>query len=159
MIVAALGLGSNLGDKVANINQAIALLNETTGINVTTRSQNYRTEPWGIRDQDWFINCCVLIETSLEASELLHTCLTIEQQLGRIRDIKWGARIIDIDILLYGTQSISEQGLTIPHPHIKERSFVLVPLAEIWPNAQINGETVKQAMLMRDDKDEVQHFN
>ena len=156
MTVVALGLGSNLGDKLANINRAIELLDSTSGIRVTTRSQNYRTEPWGIKDQDWFINVCVLIKTSLGAKELLDRCLTIEQELGRIRDIKWGSRIIDIDILLYGNQNISLEGLTIPHPLIMERSFVLVPLAEILPDAKINGESIKQALLQQDDKDEVQ---
>ena len=74
MTVVALGLGSNLGDKLANINRAIELLDQTNDIVVTTRSQNYRTEPWGIKNQDWFINVCVLIETSLEAKMLLNTC-------------------------------------------------------------------------------------
>ncbi len=159
MTVVALGLGSNLGDKLANINRAIELLDQTNDIVVTTRSQNYRTEPWGIKNQDWFINVCVLIETSLEAKMLLNTCLDIEKRLGRIRDVKWGSRIIDIDILLYNNQQISLEGLTIPHPHIMERSFVLVPLAEIWPDAKINGVTIKQIMLKRDDKNKVQLFN
>ena len=159
MTVVALGLGSNLGDKLANINRAIELLDSTSGIRVTTRSQNYQTEPWGIKDQDWFINVCVLLKTSLGAIELLDRCLTIEQELGRIRDVKWGSRIIDIDILIYGELSISKDELTIPHPHLKERSFVLVPLAEIWPDALVDGITVKEIFQKRTDLDEVKLFS
>ena len=159
MTVVALGLGSNLGDKLANINRAIELLNKTDGLKITARSRNYQTEPWGIKDQDWFINVCVLLKTSLEAKELLDRCLTIEQELGRIRDIKWGSRIIDIDILIYGELSISKDELTIPHPHLKERSFVLVPLAEIWPDALVDGITVKEILQKRTDIDEVKLFS
>ena len=158
MTVVALGLGSNLGDKLTNINRAIELLDNSEGINVTTRSKNYRTEPWGIKEQDWFINVCVLIETSLDAKKLLKICLEIEQKLGRIRETKWGSRIIDIDILVYGEHSISMEGLTIPHPHIQERSFVLVPLAEIWPDATVNGETITKLLQKRTDTNEIQLF-
>ena len=158
MTVVALGLGSNLGDKLTNINRAIELLDNSEGINVTTRSKNYRTEPWGIKEQDWFINICVLIETSLAAKKLLKICLEIEQKLGRVRETKWGSRIIDIDILIYGEYSISMEGLTIPHPHIQERSFVLVPLAEIWPDATVNGETITELLQKRTDTNEIQLF-
>lgn len=136
---AALGLGSNIGDKKAFITQALDLLATTPGITLLARSSPYQTEPWGMTDQDWFLNACALVETTLSAEDLLRRCLAVEQELGRVRDIRWGPRKIDIDVLVYGDEEIEAEGLTIPHPRIAERAFVLVPLAEIWPDAPIGG--------------------
>lgn len=144
---AALGLGSNIGDKQAYLDEAVALLNAMPEISVLSRSSLYRTEPWGMTDQDWFLNACILVETALSATDLLTRCLEVEKHLGRIRDIRWGPRKIDIDVLVYGEEQIDADGLTIPHPRMAERAFVLVPLAEIWPDARVNSEATAQEAL------------
>lgn len=146
-VQAALGLGSNIGDKQAYLADALERLAATPGITVLSRSSLYRTEPWGMTDQDWFLNACALVETELSATALLARCLEVEQELGRVRDIRWGPRKIDIDVLVYGDEQIDADGLTIPHPRMAERAFVLVPLAEIWPDARVNREATAQEAL------------
>ena len=154
---AALGLGSNIGDKQLYLEEAVALLSATPGVTVLTLSSLYRTEPWGMTEQDWFLNACVLIETTLSATELLARCLGVEKELGRVRDVRWGPRKIDIDVLVYGDAQIDADGLTIPHPRMHERAFVLVPLAEIWPEAIVgNGSSAKAALTTCPDVDGVQ---
>ncbi|MQT11509.1 2-amino-4-hydroxy-6-hydroxymethyldihydropteridine diphosphokinase [Segnochrobactrum spirostomi] len=143
---AAIGLGSNIGEKIATIDRAVALLDAAEGVRVVARSANYRTEPWGYRDQDWFVNACVLVETTLSARALLELCLATEQALGRRREIRWGPRTIDLDVLFYGDARIEEPGLSLPHPHILERAFVLAPLAEIAPDAVVHGERIADAL-------------
>lgn len=155
-VKAALGLGSNIGDKKAFLSEALERLAATPGIHLGKRSSLYRTEPWGLKDQDWFLNACVLVETTLSAPELLSCCLEVEQTLGRVRDIRWGPRKIDIDVLVYGNETIDADGLTIPHPRMAERAFVLVPLAEIWPEASVApGLTAAAALEHCPDKDGV----
>ena len=136
---AALGLGSNIGDKRGFVQAAIDRIARSAGITLVARSADYRTAPWGLTEQDWFVNACILVETTLSATGLLARALEIEQELGRVRDIRWGPRKIDIDVLVYGGREIADEGLSIPHPRIAERAFVLVPLAEIWPDAPIGG--------------------
>lgn len=145
MARAALGLGSNLGDKRANIARAVAAL-DTGGARILARSADYRTEPWGPVAQDWFVNACVLTDTSLTPRELLSLCLRTERELGRIRDIKWGPRIIDIDILTYDDLEVSEPDLILPHPYMLERRFVLEPLAEIAPDLMVRGQPIAKAL-------------
>jgi len=129
-ITAYIGLGSNVGDKLGNCRKAIALLAERTGL-VKRCSSFYRTEAVGYTDQDEFINAVVAIETEMTAQELLIACHAIESDLGRSRTVRWGPRTIDLDILLFGDQVIRTPELSVPHPPLESRAFVLVPLCEI----------------------------
>jgi 2-amino-4-hydroxy-6-hydroxymethyldihydropteridine diphosphokinase len=131
--IAYVGLGSNLGDKKANCRRAIALLAKSG--RVVRASSLYCTEPVGFREQDDFVNAVVEIETGLSPEALLDQCRAIEEELGRVRTVRWGPRMIDVDILLYGTIMIETPDLTIPHPLLHSRRFVLVPLCEIAPQA------------------------
>ncbi|MFH6783130.1 MULTISPECIES: 2-amino-4-hydroxy-6-hydroxymethyldihydropteridine diphosphokinase [Methylobacterium] len=143
---AYLGLGSNLGDKAAMLDAAIAALAATPGLAVTARSRNYRTPPWGDTDQDWFLNAAIGIDTSLSPHALLEACLAAETRLGRVRERRWGPRVIDIDVLHYAGATVSDERLVLPHRFLRERAFVLVPLAEIAPDLVIGGETVTEAL-------------
>ena len=131
-----LGLGSNIGNRIRNLEKALAFLAAQSGIQVTSTSSLYETEPVGFRDQGWFVNQVVGIETTLPPFELLQVTRHIENTLGRTRAIRWGPRSIDIDILLYGDVVIDHADLTIPHPRMTEHRFVLVPLAEIAPSVR-----------------------
>ncbi len=150
MARAYLGLGSNIGDKAAMLHAAVARLAATPGITVTARSSDYRTPPWGDTDQDWFLNAAVAIETDLTPHALLETCLSIEAALGRVRERRWGPRVIDIDVLAYEGAQVSDERLVLPHRFVRERAFVLVPLAEIAPDLTIGGETVAAALAKLD---------
>ena len=122
-----------MGDKFANLKKAIEELEKMQGTKVLKLSSLYKTEPVGGAEQDWFVNAAAEIETSLTPRELLNKLLYIEKNLGRVRDVKWGPRVIDLDILLYDDLVMDEEGLSIPHPYLHKRGFVLVPLAEIAP--------------------------
>ena len=150
MSAAYLGLGSNIGDKAGMIAAAVEHLAATPGIRVTARSSDYRTPPWGDTDQDWFLNAAVGIETDLTPHALLEACLGIETALGRVRERRWGPRLIDIDVLYYAGAAVSDERLVLPHRFVRERAFVLVPLAEIAPDLAIGGETVVQALAKLD---------
>lgn len=141
-VTVALGLGSNLGDRKAYLSGAIDGLASNPSIDVTAVSAIYETPPWGRTNQPVFLNAAVLVETDLTPRALLRAVLRIERSLGRVRDELWGPRTIDIDILLYGDEHIDEPGLTIPHPRIRERAFVLCPLAALVPDAIIAGRPV-----------------
>jgi 2-amino-4-hydroxy-6-hydroxymethyldihydropteridine diphosphokinase len=143
---AYLGLGSNLGDKAAMLDAAVTALSASPGITVTARSRNYRTPPWGDTDQDWFLNAAVGIETALPPHALLEACLSAETRLGRVRERRWGPRVIDIDVLHYAGATVSDERLVLPHRFLRERAFVLVPLAEIAPDLVIGGESVVEAL-------------
>ena len=145
MAETTLGLGSNLGDKRANIAAAIERLRRG-GVEILARSADYRTEPWGPVAQDWFVNACVLARTDLSPEALLALCQRVEKDLGRVRDVRYGPRIIDVDILTYDDVVREDPGLTLPHPQMLERSFVLVPLAEIAPALTIKGQHVADAL-------------
>lgn len=127
-----LGLGTNLGDKLANLQEAVQLISQSIGA-VTLSSSVFKTEPWGIEDQPDFFNQAVLIQTAYEPEEVLEKLLQIERNMGRERIQKWGTRIIDLDILLYEDLIINTPTLILPHPFMQDRNFVLVPLAEIAP--------------------------
>ena len=131
---AYLGLGTNLGDRPDNLEQAIAALGETPAITVRTRSQAIITAPWGKTDQPAFLNAVIGLDTVLSPAALLNRCLDVETGMGRIRAEKWGPRLIDIDVLTYGLYRVSGNGITVPHPHMAERDFVMEPLAEIAPH-------------------------
>ena len=131
---AFIAIGSNMESPAANCRQAMDRLADLPGMTLLARSSLYRSEPFGKTDQDWFVNAVVRIDTSLSPEELLKTCLSIEQEMGRTRSEKWGPRIIDLDILFYDDLILKLEGLEIPHPGIPERSFVLVPMNEIAPD-------------------------
>ncbi|HCN61569.1 2-amino-4-hydroxy-6-hydroxymethyldihydropteridine diphosphokinase [Mammaliicoccus fleurettii] len=131
MHTAYLGLGSNMGDRELQLEEAIKLLNEVNGIEVIQKSPIYETKPVGYTEQPDFLNMCIEISTELESSELLKVCMMVEQQLHRVRVERWGPRTIDIDILLYDQSVIQSPDLEVPHPRITERAFVMVPLNDI----------------------------
>lgn len=139
---AYLGLGGNLGDPAANMAQALRLLDSRDDTTVERVSSLYRTKPWGKLDQPDFLNAVVCVTTALPARELLGVCLDIERALKRERRERWGPRLIDIDVLLYGEDTIRERDLEIPHPRMTDRAFVLVPLLEIAPDLIIGGKPV-----------------
>lgn len=136
-------LGSNLGDKAANIDRAIALLTETGDVRLLARSRDYATEPWGNTDQDWFVNAAIAVATQLGPRELLVRCKDIERRMGRAATEKWGPRIIDLDLLVYRDCEINDADLVLPHPHIGARAFVLAPMMDIAPDLRIGGTSVR----------------
>ncbi|WP_336489064.1 2-amino-4-hydroxy-6-hydroxymethyldihydropteridine diphosphokinase [Methylobacterium nigriterrae] len=150
MTQAYLGLGSNIGDKAAMLDAAVEGLAARPGILVTARSAAYRTPPWGDTDQDWFLNAALGVETDLSPHGLLEACLSVETALGRVRARRWGPRVIDIDVLHYAGAEVSDERLVLPHRFVRERAFVLVPLAEIAPDLVIGGETVSEALSRLD---------
>ena len=125
-----LGLGSNLGNRAENLLMAQELIEEKVG-KILSKSSIYETAAWGITEQNAFLNQVLEIETIFSPNAVLHLVLKIETDMGRIREIKWGERSIDIDVLYYNNEIISTENLTVPHPFIQERKFVLVPLCEI----------------------------
>ena len=132
-IIAFIGLGSNMGDSRDLLRRAVVLLGRE--VRVRKVSSLYRTEPVGHREQEDFLNAVAEIETDRSPEELLRLCSSVEDELGRERTVRWGPRTIDLDLLLYGDRIVSTPSLTIPHPRMAERGFVLVPLAEIAPQA------------------------
>lgn len=128
-----ISLGSNREDRVGYIRQALFLLGRTPGIRVRDVSALYETEPMYLREQALFLNCVAIITTALEPYILLAACQKIERVLGRIRSIRYGPRVIDLDIISYGRRLIDIPGLIIPHPGLSERRFVLEPLFEVAP--------------------------
>ncbi len=141
-VIAAIGLGGNIGDPKATMARALRLLDSRDDIGIRTVSRLYRTPPWGKTDQAWFHNACALIETELDPHELLEVCLAVERQLDRIRTDRWGPRTIDLDVLLHGDFLSDQAELTVPHPRMTERAFVMVPLADIAPQAVIKLQSV-----------------
>ncbi|MEI8105815.1 MAG: 2-amino-4-hydroxy-6-hydroxymethyldihydropteridine diphosphokinase [Actinomycetes bacterium] len=142
MTVAYVGLGANLGDREATLRAAAA------AIGATRLSSIRETEPWGLVDQPAFLNAVAEVETDTGAHELLDLLLTAERDLGRERTgPRWGPRAIDLDLLLYGDEIIAESGLTVPHPHLHERLFVLEPLAELAPGAVVPGRGTVAELL------------
>lgn len=128
---AFLSLGSNMGSRESFLKQAISRLHQSPNVQVTAISSIYETDPVGYTDQGLFLNMVVRISTTLSPLELLKLCLDVEKEMGRIREFKWGPRVIDLDILLYNKENIKMEALHIPHPRMRERAFVLVPLLEI----------------------------
>jgi 2-amino-4-hydroxy-6-hydroxymethyldihydropteridine diphosphokinase len=128
-----LGIGSNLGERRTRIEEGIAALEES-GVRILHRASLYETEPVGIADQPWFLNTVVAGETAFAPRELLELCKTIEKTAGRIRTVRFGPRLLDIDILLFKGLVVHEEDLDIPHPRMHVRRFVLVPLLEIAPS-------------------------
>ena len=126
-------LGANLGDRKSNLEKAAHWIEKRIGF-IKAKSALYETKPWGKPDQPDFLNQVLLLETDQSPGHLLKTALTIEHEMGRIRKEKWGARLIDIDLLYVGNQIVHSEALTLPHPGIAHRRFVLEPLAELAPD-------------------------
>ena len=141
-----LGFGSNLGDKEANCRCALEEIAAAPSNTIQTISSLYKTEPVGYREQDWFVNCVAAVKTTLAPYRLVHFLQTIEKQMGRTKTFNMGPRLIDLDILFYGSLAMAETDLTIPHPRLHERGFVLAPLTEIAPDVvhPILHKTVKE---------------
>jgi 2-amino-4-hydroxy-6-hydroxymethyldihydropteridine diphosphokinase len=150
---AFIALGGNVGDVQSTFDRAIAILCDGAAVRLKARSSDYRTPPWGRTDQPYYINAVIAVTTSLSPHELLARAQECERALGRDRgrEQRWGPRAIDIDILAYGDVVINDAELTLPHPRLFERGFVLVPLAEIAPDQDIDGVIVRDA-LARVDK-------
>ena len=148
MAKAFLGLGGNVGDSRATLDRAVAMLNDGRGIKLLARSSDYQTPPWGVENQAPFVNLCLAVETTLTPGQLLQRLHEVERELGRDRtaETHWGPRTCDIDILAYDDVRLNEPDLTLPHPRMFERGFVLMPLAEIAADAVIGGRRVKDAL-------------
>ena len=141
--LAYVGLGANLGDRQAGMQQALRELAVLPTIKIVSVSSVYETAPVGVTDQPDFLNQVIAVRTTLSAPALLHALLHLENQMGRTRTVRWGPRVIDLDLLLYGDAQIALPGLTVPHPRLRERAFVLVPLAEIAPALRLPGDGKK----------------
>ncbi|HAA75799.1 TPA: 2-amino-4-hydroxy-6-hydroxymethyldihydropteridine diphosphokinase [Candidatus Latescibacteria bacterium] len=126
-------LGANVGDPATTLQEAVARLDREPGIRVREASPVYRNPPMGPQDQPDYLNAVVALDVDLRPRALLDRCLDIEREFGRVRDIRWGPRTLDLDIVLFGSEIVDEPGLTIPHPRMLERSFVLLPLADLHP--------------------------
>ncbi len=149
---ALIALGGNLGDVRSTFDRAVTLLCDGGAMQVTARSSDYRTPPWGVTDQPPFINAVIAVSTSLAPHDLLARAVAVERRLGRDRGRKrrWGPRTIDIDLLAYDDLVLNDPDLTLPHPRLFERAFVLVPLAEIAPDRVIGGLRVGDALAKLD---------
>jgi 2-amino-4-hydroxy-6-hydroxymethyldihydropteridine diphosphokinase len=126
-----LSLGSNTGDSSANLKDAIGYLDFMNSTEVVKTSSVHKTAPWGKTDQPDFLNQSVLIRTQLTVVELMENILQIEKEMGRVREEKWGPRMIDIDVILFGDKTVNSPKVVVPHPHMHERKFVLEPSVEI----------------------------
>ncbi len=164
MAVVYLGIGSNLGDKRDNCLSALERLS-SKGVSISKRSGLYETPPWGVEDQPDFVNMAVEAETGMSPEELLGTLKEIEKEMGREVGIRWGPRLIDLDVLLYDDRIIQSKDLVIPHPLLHKRDFVLIPLAEISPERvhPVLNKTIRELTreLMKggpdDETDHVSH--
>ena len=137
MTEVGIGLGSNIGDKAGNIAKAVALLRARGALEQIEMSPLYRTPPWGVTEQDWFVNACLAAQTRFAPLQLLAAMQKVEQDIGRVRVERWGPRLIDLDILYYGDLSLRSEALTLPHPEMGGRGFVVIPLAQVRPDYEI----------------------
>lgn len=154
---AYIGIGSNMGSPLANCRRALILLEEHSDIKVVARSSFYETEPVGGAGRNWFINAAAEISTGLEPDLLLKSLLEIENAMGRIRKVKWGPRIIDLDVLLYEKRVIKTPQLEIPHPEMHRRRFALTPLIELAPRQvhPVARKTIQQLLSELPEDDQV----
>jgi 2-amino-4-hydroxy-6-hydroxymethyldihydropteridine diphosphokinase len=134
---AAVGLGGNVGDPEATLRTAVRGLAAVPGVDLVAVSSPYRTAPVGLTDQPDFLNAVALVETTLEPPTLLGRLRMLEAAAGRVRRVRWGPRTLDLDLLLHGGRTLSSAELTLPHPRLVERRFVLEPLLEVWPDARL----------------------
>ena len=159
-ITTYLCLGGNLGDRMAALTEALQLLDATPGMLRVACSSVYETEPWAVADQPNFLNLVATYETTLAPADLLAVCKSVEATVGRAPSFRWGPRLIDVDILLYGDEVVdtTEPDIQIPHPRMAQRAFALVPLAEITPDLTVpsaDGATVRRLLEDVDGKDGV----
>jgi 2-amino-4-hydroxy-6-hydroxymethyldihydropteridine diphosphokinase len=150
---ALIGIGSNVGDKAGNIARAVELLCADGAVRLVAMSRLYRSAPWGIMEQDWFVNSAAGVATEVTPHELLRRCLAVEDAMGRVRSVKWGPRLVDVDVLTYRAQTIDMLDLKVPHPFIEQRSFVLVPLLDIAADEIVRGRTVRELATAIDTSD------
>ena len=143
---AYIALGSNMGDAAANLDEALRALALVPGVTVTKVSGYYVTEPWGYKDQPDFTNACCEVETALSPEALLGVCLGVEAGMGRVRQIKNGPRVIDLDLLLYGDETRRTEELVLPHPRMWEREFVLRPLNDLAEDGRIGRYAVGEML-------------
>jgi 2-amino-4-hydroxy-6-hydroxymethyldihydropteridine diphosphokinase len=151
---ALVGLGGNVGEVRTTLDRAVAALCDGSEVRLVAQSSDYQTPPWGVVDQPPFVNRCIAVATALAPRALLDRALEVERMFGRNRshEQRWGPRPIDIDLLAYDDVAIAEPGLTLPHPRLLERAFVLVPLAEIVPDRVIAGVRVRDALAWVDTR-------
>jgi 2-amino-4-hydroxy-6-hydroxymethyldihydropteridine diphosphokinase len=149
---ALLALGGNVGDVRATFDGAVAALCESPEVRLLARSADYRTPPWGVTGQPAFVNACIAVATSVSPQALLAHAQAVERRFGRDRahERRWGPRSLDIDLLAYDDVALDTPALTLPHPRLLDRAFVLVPLAEIAPDRVIGGRTVREALAAVD---------
>jgi 2-amino-4-hydroxy-6-hydroxymethyldihydropteridine diphosphokinase len=152
MVEALLGLGGNVGDVQSTLDQAVAVFCDGRDVRLVARSSGYRTAPWGVTDQPPFINMALAVDTTLMPHALLDRALRVEAMFGRDRakEKRWGPRSLDIDIIAFDGIEMNEPGLTLPHPRLFERAFVLAPLAEIAPDRKIKGIAIRDALAKLD---------
>lgn len=139
-----LGLGANIGDKAGHLRRALRELAADGAVRVTAMSSLYRTAPWGPIEQEFFANACTLARTRLAPLDLLDHIKAVEARMGREPGVRWGPRLIDIDILFYGDVTLASPRLTLPHPEMLNRAFVMIPLAEIAPEREIGGRKLRE---------------
>lgn len=154
-MIGYVALGSNIGDPYANLVKARNYLNEDPQIQVVASSKLYETDPYGYTDQDDFLNAVLKIDTSYTAEELLAVTQGIEQAMKRKKLIHWGPRIIDIDILLLGEQSVALPHLQVPHQELTKRSFVLIPLSDVYAEEQLLGTPIATWIQRSGNQEEV----
>lgn len=150
-VTACIALGSNLDEPRTQVERGIAALAELPRTRLLARSRLYRTPPWGVTDQPDFINAVAVLESALAARSLLDALIAIEADAGRVRGVRNGPRVLDLDLLTYGLGLVDEPGLVVPHPRLHERAFVLVPLAEVAPDLEIPGRGRVADLLARVD--------
>ena len=131
MAKAVIALGTNLGERKKNIENAVEAVKKLGDVKILKISSVIETEPWGVENQPMFLNCCILIETTLPPLMLLGECLGIEAAMGRVRGMRYGPRVIDLDLITYEGVTMNTKELTLPHPRAKERDFVMIPLKEL----------------------------
>ena len=147
MTFAYVGIGANLGPREETLRRAVDLLGRADGVEVVGVSELRETDPVGVVDQPPFLNGAVALETTLPARDLLDLLLEIERSLGRVRGERWGPRIVDLDLLVYGNGVVDEPGLHVPHPRLHERRFALEPLTDLNPELEIPGRGTVSALL------------
>lgn len=152
MTRAFVALGSNLHDPRTQVLRGFEALARLPGTQLIARSRLYRSAPWGVTGQPEFVNAAAELETILAPDELLHALLAIERSAGRDRSVgRWGPRVLDLDLLVHGDVSLHEPGLSLPHPHLHERAFVLLPLHDLAPDMEVPGHGRVRELLARVD--------
>ena len=157
-VIAFVGLGANLGDAAATVREALRELDAISQTRLLRASRLYRSRAWGVQVQPDFVNAVAMIESRLPARTLLDELLAIERGHGRDREAetRWGPRTLDLDLLLYGEAIIDEPGLRVPHPHLHERAFALLPLVEVAPDAVIPGRGLARSLAAEMADDSIQ---